>query len=82
MFLLARSTNRQSTDNYRRRMLGEEVPNRYDAEISTKNGTAIPIEINAGTIEYEGKPATMAVVRDMTEKNKMWAALHDRETQL
>ena len=63
-------------------MLGEEVPNRYDAEISTKNGTAIPIEINAGIIEYEDKPATMAVVRDMTEKNKMWAALRDRENQL
>ena len=66
----------------RRRMAGEAVPDRYDAEIATKNGTVVPIEINAGIIEYEGNPATMAVVRDMTEQNKMLAALRDRETRL
>ena len=69
-------------DVYRRRMLGEAVPNRYDAEIATKSSTVVPIEINAGIIEYEGKAATMAVVRDMTEQNKMWAALRDRENML
>ena len=69
-------------DRYRRRMAGEAVPSRYDAEIVTSKGSVIPVEINAGIIEYEGKPATMAVVRDMTEQNKMLATLRDRENML
>ena len=69
-------------DRNRRRMLGEAVPYRYDAEIATSKGTVVAVDINAGIIEYMGQPATMAVIRDMTEQNRMWTALRDRENRL
>jgi hypothetical protein len=57
-------------DRYKKRMSGEEVPNRYEIEILSKDGGKIPVEINASVIEYEGRPADMAIIRDITERKK------------
>jgi PAS domain S-box-containing protein len=55
-------------ERYQRRVSGEEVPNNYEIEIIAKDGRHIPVEINANRIEYEGKLADMAIVRDITER--------------
>ena len=57
-------------ERYRRRMAGKEVTGRYEIEILTKDGTIIPVEINASIIDYHGKPANMAIVRDISERKK------------
>ncbi|MDD5384286.1 MAG: PAS domain S-box protein [Gallionella sp.] len=36
----------------------------------TKDGRKIPVEVNACLIDYAGKPATLSVVRDITERKK------------
>jgi PAS domain S-box-containing protein len=64
------------------RMQGEAAPERYEAEIAAGNGNVVAIEINASLINYEGQPATMAVIRDTTKQKEIWAALHDRESRL
>jgi diguanylate cyclase (GGDEF)-like protein/PAS domain S-box-containing protein len=66
-------------DRYKRRMTGEEVPNKYEIEIISKNGKAIPVEINASCMEYKGKLADMAVVRDTTERKHAEKALRESE---
>jgi PAS domain S-box-containing protein len=68
-------------ERYLHRTEGESVPERYEAELAAK-GRTIAVEINANLIEYQGKPATMAIIRDITEQNKMWEILRDRETRL
>jgi PAS domain S-box-containing protein len=55
---------------YRRRTAGEEVPGRYEISISTKNGKEMPVEVNANRIDFEGKPADMAIIRDITERKR------------
>jgi PAS domain S-box-containing protein len=67
------------TDRYRRRMAGEHVLSRYEIEILARDGTSIPLEINASSIEYEGKPADMAIIRDITERKKAEEALRESE---
>lgn len=69
-------------DIHQDRMRGKTVPEVYTAEIAAGNGKVLTIEINASLIKYEGKPATMAIVRDITEQNKVSAELRARETQL
>jgi PAS domain S-box-containing protein len=69
-------------ENYQRRINRETAPERYEAEIATKNRTVVTVEINASLTEYEGKPATMAVVQDTTERNRIWTELRERETRL
>jgi putative nucleotidyltransferase with HDIG domain len=51
-------------------MSGEEVPNSYEIEILTKAGNTVPIEINISSIEYDGRAAEMAILRDITERKK------------
>jgi len=66
-------------DRYKRRMAGEELPNRYEIEIISGNGKTIPVEINASCIEYKGKLADMAIVRDITERRHAEKALRESE---
>ncbi|MFC2061950.1 HD domain-containing phosphohydrolase [Elusimicrobiota bacterium] len=62
-------------DNYDKRMKGEIGNQKYEIEILSKEGHTIPAEINASTIEYEGKPANMAIIRDITERKKAMESL-------
>jgi diguanylate cyclase (GGDEF)-like protein/PAS domain S-box-containing protein len=68
-----------AVDRYKRRMAGERVPNRYEIEIISKKDRTIPVEINASRIEYEGKVADMAIVRDITERKQAEKALRESE---
>jgi len=41
----------------------------------SKDGKAIPVEINAHLFEYEGKPTVLSIARDMTERKKVAEAM-------
>ena len=56
---------------YEMRMAGKHIPNKYEIEILSKDGKAVPVEVNATLIEYEGKLADMAIIRDITERKRM-----------
>ncbi len=55
---------------YKRRIAGEKVPNQYEIELISKTGGSIPVEINGSVIEYKGKIADMAIIRDITKRKK------------
>ncbi|HXZ30503.1 MAG TPA: PAS domain S-box protein [Dehalococcoidia bacterium] len=67
------------TENYQRRVSGEKAPNNYEIEVLTKDGSLIPVEINASRIEYEKRPADMAIVRNITERKQAEVALRQSE---
>jgi len=64
--------------NLAKRMMGVKIPP-YEIEILTKDGKKIPIEANAAKITYRGKPADMAVFRDIAERKKVEEALRESE---
>ncbi|MDY6964712.1 MAG: PAS domain S-box protein [Halobacteriota archaeon] len=55
-------------DRYRRRMAGEEVPQTLEIELSHKDGHVIPAELNSSKIEYNGGPADVIFLREITER--------------
>ncbi|MHA2062629.1 MAG: PAS domain S-box protein, partial [Candidatus Sifarchaeia archaeon] len=57
-------------DRYRRGLSGEIVSSRYETEIISKDDKTIPVEISASLIEYGGRPANMAIIRDITERKQ------------
>ena len=57
-------------ERYKNRLAGETVPSRYEIEILTRDNKSLPVEISASAIEYEGKPADMIVIRDITERKQ------------
>lgn len=69
------------SERYKRRMAGEDVPNRYEIEINRKDGKTVPVEINASIIEHEGRPADMAIIRDITERKEAEEQLAENEAR-
>ncbi|HEY9152969.1 MAG TPA: PAS domain S-box protein, partial [Anaerolineales bacterium] len=61
------------------RLAGEEVPSIYEIRIQRKDGTAIDAELSAGVIEYHGKSADVAVIRDITERKQADNAIRESE---
>ncbi len=64
-----------------KRMKGKDIPTKYEATIIARDGQHIHTEINAGLITYEGHPAVMAIVRDVTERKQVEQALIDEATR-
>jgi PAS domain S-box-containing protein len=54
-------------ENYIRRMAGEEVPQLYNTLLVRQDGSRVHADLGAGTITYEGRPADLIVLRDITE---------------
>ena len=65
---------------YVRRMAGEDVQSKYESVFKNKEGQDIRVEINASRIKYQGKPADLVIVHDVTESRrteKMRSSFYD-----
>ncbi len=58
-------------ENHIKRLRGESVPNVYVFRVNAKNGNIVWVEINGVVINWEGRPATLNFLRDITEKRRM-----------
>ncbi|MCD4806536.1 MAG: transporter substrate-binding domain-containing protein, partial [Methanococcoides sp.] len=66
-------------DRYERRIKNDQtIPHKYELDIISKDGKKIPVEISASYIEYDGKPADMAIIRDITERKKAEHVLQEK----
>jgi PAS domain S-box-containing protein len=82
LVLLTPEDKEWAMNSYKMRMSGEKVPGRYEMEILSKEGKKIPVEINSSLIEYKGKPADMAIIRDITERKRVEEVLRISERKL
>ncbi len=58
---------------YEQRLRGEDVPSTYTFKVLTKDGGVSWVEINSLRTLWEGRPATLNFIRDITER---WLAQH------
>jgi len=58
------------SDHYRRRSSGEVIPTRYDFRLQVKNGGIKWVALSAIAISWEGRPATLNMVTDITERKR------------
>jgi PAS domain S-box-containing protein len=63
-------------DHYERRMAGEDVMPVYETALRHRDGSRIDVELNAGVITYQGKPADLVIIRDITERKRAEQLLH------
>lgn len=61
------------------RLAGKEVPNINETIIIRKDGTELPVELNATVIDYEGRPADLVFIRDITDRKKAEELLRKSE---
>ena len=57
------------------RMEGKESPGKYDFRLVGKDGAIKWIEMNASVCIWEGKPASLALITDITERKNSERAL-------
>jgi len=72
----------QVVENYRRRMANEAAPPRYAFRVVTSKGIVKWVEINATLIEWQGKPATLNLLTDITDRKRAEEALLESEQRL
>jgi PAS domain S-box-containing protein len=71
--------------NYLKRLRGEEVPSSYDFRIVCKSGKIKWFQINAVLIQWEGRPASLNFLAEITERKNAEQALkekNEREAKL
>jgi PAS domain S-box-containing protein len=57
-------------------------PPRYEANMITKSGEKRAVEASAAEIEYEGEPADLVTLRDVTERKALNERLENRTREL
>ena len=66
-------------ERHHRRLRGEVAPNSYDFRIFNKNGEKLWAHLNAVLITWEGQPATLNFLRDITSHKKLEAQLRQAQ---
>ena len=73
-------------DHYRRRLAGEETQPRYAFRVLSRDGGSRWVEIWAVLIDWEGRPATLNFLTDITDRRKVedatLASLREKEIML
>ena len=68
--------------NYRKRIAGEEVEDAYDFRLVGPEGANIWVFLSAAVIEWNGKPASLNLLSDVTARKEAEAALEETNRAL
>ncbi len=67
-------------ERYRRRQAGNAVPAEYEFRLLHADGRRrIDVLMHVGVIDYQGRPATLGTVRDLTERKRLEAQLRQAQ---
>lgn len=57
-------------ERYEKRLAGENMPALSETCLKHKDGRVVYVELNAGIIRYEGKPADLIIARDISGRKR------------
>lgn len=66
-------------DRHQRRLSGEQFVSRYSFRVVRKDKTEIWVEIDSGLIQWEGRPAALFFMTDITERRLIEDELRKRQ---
>ncbi len=77
--LVVPEDKRKILGHYQTRIEGDYAPSMYETQIMSKDGTIKDLELSASIINWEGRPADMAVLRDTTVRRQADETLRESE---
>ena len=66
-------------ERHLKRLKGEELPSIYSFRILNKSGKELSVELNTVFISWEGEPATLNFLRDITRQKRLEAQLQQAQ---
>jgi len=70
-------------ERYRARLRGENPPSQYEAQLVKKGGkTVVEVVLASSAIELDGKPASIVLIKDITERKRAEEALRRAHDEL
>ncbi|MBW2607949.1 MAG: PAS domain S-box protein, partial [Deltaproteobacteria bacterium] len=66
-------------ERHLKRLKGEEFPSIYSFRILNRSGEEISVDLNAVLINWEGRPATLNFIRDITQQKKLEVQLQQAQ---
>ncbi len=66
-------------ENYLKRMAGESIPDQYTFRVVRRDGETRWVEIRVALITWEGAPATMNMIVDITDRKRLEESLIESE---
>ncbi|MBM4445623.1 MAG: PAS domain S-box protein, partial [Chloroflexi bacterium] len=66
-------------NRYLARLMGNDVPSSYTARFVDRSGKVMWCEVNAALCQWQGKPAVIAFLADVTDRKKTEQALQESE---
>jgi len=79
---IAQADRERVREYFYKHLRGEIVPDQFDVDILTSYGRRLTMEVKPCVIEYEGKAATMILMRDITERKRAEEQLRCRDAIL
>jgi PAS domain S-box-containing protein len=67
---------------YRARVAGDTPPPVYEIRLMHKDGHELEVELSAARVEWHGRPADLAVVRDISERKQAERARRELEDRV
>ena len=77
--LLAPHEETRMMEQHKQRMLGAALPSFDNTTLLHKDGSMVDIEMSATPITFEGETASFITARNVTDRNKMQAAIEKSE---
>ena len=69
-------------ENLRRRLAGEIQSLHYDFRGRRHDGSTVDVEVFGNTVDYEGQPAVIGIIVDVSERKRAEAELRDHRENL
>ncbi len=66
-------------ERHQRRLRGEDIPTPYTFRLLPKTGGVTWVEINTARITWEGRPAILSILRDVTRQKRLESQLHQAQ---
>ncbi len=67
---------------FKRRMAGENVRNRYETVLVNKLGKNIPVELTAAKTLWQGRPTVLVIVHDISKRKHLQELVEERMREL